>query len=101
MRPASGREWLESASLHCPSTTAHSSSGLGHRPLTAAARVRIPYGPFQRALAPRKRLGYAGQTCQGCQVCTCGADPGADLEFIDSARELRAAEVPPARHEPN
>ena len=25
---------------------AHSSSGLGHRPLTAAARVRIPYGPF-------------------------------------------------------
>ena len=25
--------------------TAHSSSGLGHRPLTAAARVRIPYGP--------------------------------------------------------
>src|SRR5881396_1089317 len=24
---------------------AHSSSGLGHRPLTAAARVRIPYGP--------------------------------------------------------
>jgi hypothetical protein len=26
--------------------TAHSSSGLGHRPLTAAARVRIPYGPY-------------------------------------------------------
>jgi hypothetical protein len=26
--------------------TAHSSSGLGHRPLTAAARVRIPYAPF-------------------------------------------------------
>ena len=25
---------------------AHSSSGLGHRPLTAAARVRIPYAPF-------------------------------------------------------
>ena len=31
--------------LHCRSATAHSSSGLGHRPLTAAARVRIPYGP--------------------------------------------------------
>ena len=28
-----------------PRRTAHSSSGLGHRPLTAAARVRIPYGP--------------------------------------------------------
>src|SRR4051794_6872234 len=25
---------------------AHSSSGLGHRPLTAAARVRIPYAPL-------------------------------------------------------
>jgi hypothetical protein len=29
-----------------PTSSAHSSSGLGHRPLTAAARVRIPYGPF-------------------------------------------------------
>ena len=29
--------------------SAHSSSGLGHRPLTAAARVRIPYGPSRRA----------------------------------------------------
>ena len=29
--------------------SAHSSSGLGHRPLTAAARVRIPYGPFRSA----------------------------------------------------
>ena len=28
---------------------AHSSSGLGHRPLTAAARVRIPYAPFSVA----------------------------------------------------
>ena len=28
---------------------AHSSSGLGHRPLTAAARVRIPYAPPQRS----------------------------------------------------
>src|SRR6266536_4007893 len=28
---------------------AHSSSGLGHRPLTAAARVRIPYGPSGHA----------------------------------------------------
>ena len=28
------------------SSRAHSSSGLGHRPLTAAARVRIPYAPF-------------------------------------------------------
>ncbi len=27
---------------------AHSSSGLGHRPLTAAARVRIPYAPYAR-----------------------------------------------------
>ena len=30
---------------YTPRRTAHSSSGLGHRPLTAAARVRIPYGP--------------------------------------------------------
>ena len=28
---------------------AHSSSGLGHRPLTAAARVRIPYAPLHRS----------------------------------------------------
>jgi hypothetical protein len=27
---------------------AHSSSGLGHRPLTAAARVRIPYAPHRK-----------------------------------------------------
>ena len=33
------------SSLHWPLRSAHSSSGLGHRPLTAAARVRIPYGP--------------------------------------------------------
>ncbi len=34
------------ARLHCRGHDgAHSSSGLGHRPLTAAARVRIPYGP--------------------------------------------------------
>src|SRR4051812_35672898 len=32
-----------------PRHGAHSSSGLGHRPLTAAARVRIPYGPFLTA----------------------------------------------------
>ena len=31
------------------SRRAHSSSGLGHRPLTAAARVRIPYAPLQRS----------------------------------------------------
>jgi hypothetical protein len=36
-----------------PHRTAHSSSGLGHRPLTAAARVRIPYGPFIFRLKPR------------------------------------------------
>ena len=29
-----------------PARRAHSSSGLGHRPLTAAARVRIPYAPL-------------------------------------------------------
>jgi hypothetical protein len=32
-----------------PTSSAHSSSGLGHRPLTAAARVRIPYGPSYRS----------------------------------------------------
>ncbi len=30
-----------------PRSRAHSSSGLGHRPLTAAARVRIPYAPLR------------------------------------------------------
>ena len=34
---------LRSASLATLAAAAHSSSGLGHRPLTAAARVRIPY----------------------------------------------------------
>src|SRR5207237_7827772 len=33
---------------------AHSSSGLGHRPLTAAARVRIPYAPLSRTLLGRR-----------------------------------------------
>src|SRR5512132_4371274 len=36
---------------------AHSSSGLGHRPLTAAARVRIPYAPSLRK--PRKQRGLS------------------------------------------
>jgi hypothetical protein len=31
--------------------TAHSSSGLGRRPLTAVARVRIPYAPLNACLA--------------------------------------------------
>ena len=48
--PESGRSSAGPSSrarIRYPSTsaTAHSSSGLGHRPLTAAARVRIPYGP--------------------------------------------------------
>ena len=42
--------------LHCRSATAHSSSGLGHRPLTAAARVRIPYGPSSPAWTRGIRL---------------------------------------------
>src|SRR5207302_4449993 len=43
-----------------PRHGAHSSSGLGHRPLTAAARVRIPYGPFLPAGPPDSRwaLGH-------------------------------------------
>src|SRR5262245_33195684 len=41
--PARRRFGSGSASLHWCLATAHSSSGLGHRPLTAAARVRIPY----------------------------------------------------------
>jgi hypothetical protein len=46
-------------SLLC-APTAHSSSGLGHRPLTAAARVRIPYAPLVLAAltrGPRTGLG--------------------------------------------
>ena len=44
-RPGAHRR-AHGAPLHLAVATAHSSSGLGHRPLTAAARVRIPYGPF-------------------------------------------------------
>jgi hypothetical protein len=35
---------------------AHSSSGLGHRPLTAAARVRIPYAPFYCSWLGQNRM---------------------------------------------
>src|SRR4029453_10643881 len=35
---------------------AHSSSGLGRRPLTAVARVRIPYAPFYAALLLGNRM---------------------------------------------
>jgi hypothetical protein len=35
---------------------AHSSSGLGRRPLTAVARVRIPYAPFCRGSVRRFRV---------------------------------------------
>jgi hypothetical protein len=41
------------ATLNLP---AHSSSGLGHRPLTAAARVRIPYAPLRCAWPARSLL---------------------------------------------
>ena len=44
--PAARTRSARSLRLHCRGhDAAHSSSGLGHRPLTAAARVRIPYGP--------------------------------------------------------
>ena len=43
--------------VHSLLATAHSSSGLGHRPLTAAARVRIPYGPFRARMDKGFRLG--------------------------------------------
>ncbi len=51
-----------------PAATAHSSSGLGHRPLTAAARVRIPYGPssaspWKNRKAPLRR-GFL-RLCRG------------------------------------
>jgi hypothetical protein len=36
--------------------TAHSSSGLGRRPLTAVARVRIPYAPFAPAWLLENRM---------------------------------------------
>src|SRR5437016_14534725 len=38
-----------------PLFQAHSSSGLGHRPLTAAARVRIPYAPLYSSLSAEFR----------------------------------------------
>src|SRR5918999_6226715 len=42
------------ASLHYCASAAHSSRGLGRRPLTAVARVRIPYAP------PKKTPQIAG-----------------------------------------
>src|SRR6185312_17358854 len=45
---------------------AHSSSGLGHRPLTAAARVRIPYAP---------------PSCSSLAVL-----PGIQVDVVDSPR---------------
>src|SRR5438034_3951399 len=44
--------------------TAHSSSGLGHRPLTAAARVRIPYAPYWISL--RNSRPEVGSTVRDC-----------------------------------
>ena len=49
-RPATGRE----DRLRCRGT-AHSSSGLGRRPLTAVARVRIPYAPLLHSAVTRSR----------------------------------------------
>ena len=54
-RPAGRRSSLTSRSLPCP-RRAHSSSGLGRRPLTAVARVRIPYAPPHKALLLRDFL---------------------------------------------
>jgi hypothetical protein len=45
---------------------------LGHRPLTAAARVRIPYGPFDTVWWSRFGSTMRCQTCRGCRVRTCG-----------------------------
>ncbi len=51
-RPGLSRYEVDVSSdrLLCP-PTAHSSSGLGRRPLTAVARVRIPYAPFMKSPA--------------------------------------------------
>ena len=45
------RRHLVGTPRYNPTPPAHSSSGLGHRPLTAAARVRIPYAPFRCLLS--------------------------------------------------
>jgi hypothetical protein len=52
-----------------PTSSAHSSSGLGHRPLTAAARVRIPYGPFRRS----QLRAYRMVTRVRCARCAANA----------------------------
>ena len=54
-RPAGRRSSLTSRSLPCP-RRAHSSSGLGRRPLTAVARVRIPYAPSYLAWLRGNRM---------------------------------------------
>jgi hypothetical protein len=42
--------------------------------------VRSQPRPLAIRVTERKRLGYAGHTCQECQQRASGADPGADLE---------------------
>jgi hypothetical protein len=54
-RPSTTRVFPLAATLN--RSPAHSSSGLGHRPLTAAARVRIPYAPSQHAQLELRSLG--------------------------------------------
>jgi hypothetical protein len=63
---------------------AHSSSGLGRRPLTAVARVRIPYAPPRPALVPRES-----------QVIARVARAGSGMHHGKDQRRRRAA----PRHE--
>ena len=62
-RQSLGKPSLRTRQLDWRGATAHSSSGLGHRPLTAAARVRIPYGPSSIAWLRGRPHGSVGQAC--------------------------------------
>ena len=76
--------WSSPKSMHRHFATlrrsAHSSSGLGHRPLTAAARVRIPYGPYEAAwlsgFGLAMRVRWAGSAAKVRSVGTPVGTPG-------------------------
>ena len=68
-------------SLLC-APTAHSSSGLGHRPLTAAARVRIPYAPLSESPA------NAGLFLL-CGIARCTVQIGARGTILAHVRDVR------------
>jgi hypothetical protein len=76
-RPAGRRSSFNSRSLPCP-RRAHSSSGLGRRPLTAVARVRIPYAPPRKTPVMR---GFLVSRREASQVHSGPREAISDLDW--------------------